>query len=89
MEKGNWMKEIGITPLQNINADLLEVLKELNAWVGVRLGYEYDEDPVAELVHKAITKAEGKEQNQCSLDHDEEFEAGQRHCRKCRKYLFE
>lgn len=51
---------------QNANArliasapDLLEALKDLNAWVGVRLGYEYDEDPIAELVHKVIAKAEG------------------------------
>ena len=45
----------------NAHADLLEVLKALNAWVGVRLGYEYDEDPIAESVHNAIAKAEGRE----------------------------
>jgi len=41
--------------------DLLEACKNLNAWVGVTLGYEYDEDPIAEKVCKAIAKAEGRE----------------------------
>lgn len=29
------------------------------------------------------------EYDRCSRDHDDEFEAGQRHCRECGKFLFE
>lgn len=35
------------------------------------------------------TKEKKKDLDKCSRDHDEEFEAGQRHCRECGKYLFE
>ena len=46
--------------LISASPDLLEACKSLNAWVGVCLGCEYDDDPIADMVHKAINKAEGK-----------------------------
>ncbi len=38
--------------------ELLEALKALHKYVGVRFGHEYDDDEISEEVRQAIAKAE-------------------------------